>query len=53
MEADPKHFPRANVKAARALANYLVAERTQQFLLAFGATMPAGIPLCYPIDPRR
>jgi len=50
MEANAKRFPQANVKEARALADYLLSKRTQEFLLHFGTNSPGGMPLFYPVN---
>ena len=50
MEANPKKFPQANTKGARALADYLLSARTQNFLREFGTNSPGGMPLFYPVN---
>lgn len=50
MEANPKKFPDANAPGARALADYLLSEKTQNFLLQFGTNSPGGMPLFYPVN---
>lgn len=49
MEANPQKFPTANVAGARALADWLVGERGQRFLVDFAAEQPSGIALFHPI----
>jgi tungstate transport system substrate-binding protein len=50
MEANPKRFPGANIKGSRALADYLLGSKTQDFLLQFGTNSPGGMPLFYPVN---
>jgi tungstate transport system substrate-binding protein len=50
MEANPKKFPDANSSGARSLADYLLSEKTQNFLLQFGTNSPGGMPLFYPVN---
>ena len=50
MEASPVKFPNANGPGARALADYLLTAKTQNFLLQFGTNSPGGMPLFYPIS---
>lgn len=49
MEANPKVFPEANVKGARALSDFLVSDKVQRFLATFRADEFGGIPLFYPL----
>jgi tungstate transport system substrate-binding protein len=49
MEANPKKFPQTNKAGARALSDYLLSAKTQEFLRAFGAKQPGGIPLFHPV----
>jgi tungstate transport system substrate-binding protein len=49
MEANPKKFPAANTRGARALADFLLTPNTQSFLLQFGTNSPGGMPLFYPV----
>lgn len=49
MEANPKKFPDANVAGARALADYLLSEKTQTFLTSFGTRVTGGRPLFHPV----
>jgi len=49
MEANPKKFAEANIHGARALADYLLSAKMQNFLLQFGTNTPGGIPLFYPV----
>jgi tungstate transport system substrate-binding protein len=49
MQANPKKFPQTNAKGARALADYLLTTKTQEFLLQFGTNSPGGLPLFYPV----
>jgi tungstate transport system substrate-binding protein len=49
MQANPQKFPQTNAKGARALADYLLTTKTQNFLLQFGTNSPGGLPLFYPV----
>ena len=50
MEANPKKFPRANSAGARALADFLLSEPLQRFLLEFGrGTNGPGRQLFFPV----
>ena len=51
MEANPKRFPDANYKGARALSDFLLSEETQKFLAEFGTKEFGGLPLFYPVWP--
>ena len=51
IEANPQKFPQANVAGARALADWLVSEKGQSFLVAYGREKNGGIPLFFPITP--
>src|SRR5262245_38702328 len=50
MEANPKKVPNANIEGARALSDYLLTEKAQNFLLQFGTNAPGGMPLFYPVN---
>jgi tungstate transport system substrate-binding protein len=50
MIANTKRFPKANVRGAQALADYLISAKGQQFLKDFAAKQPDGVPLFYPIN---
>lgn len=50
MEANPKRFQAANTRGARALANFLLTPKIQNFLLQFGTNSPGGMPLFYPVS---
>jgi tungstate transport system substrate-binding protein len=52
MEASPTKFLNANSQGARALADYLLTTKTQDFLLQFGTNRPGGMPLFYPVSRR-
>jgi tungstate transport system substrate-binding protein len=52
MEANSRKFPAANTRGARALADYLLTTKTQDFLLQFGTNSPGGMPLFYPVNRR-
>jgi len=49
MIANVNRFPKANVKGAQLLSDYVSSERGQQFLKDFAAKQPDGVPLFYPI----
>jgi tungstate transport system substrate-binding protein len=48
IEANPKKFPQANTIGARVLADWLVGEKGQRFLIDYGGK--TGIPLFYPVN---
>jgi tungstate transport system substrate-binding protein len=50
MEAHPGRFSEANVKGARALADFLLSRQIQTFLQEFGAEKYSGIPLFHPVS---
>jgi tungstate transport system substrate-binding protein len=49
MEANPEKFPNANHAGARALSDFLVSDKVQEFLAEFGAAEYGGIPLFHPL----
>jgi tungstate transport system substrate-binding protein len=49
IEANPAKFPKTNTAGARTLADWLVGEKGQAFILAYGRKSPGGIPLYYPM----
>ena len=49
MEANPQKFPQVNVAGAKALADWLVGDAGQKFLLEYGKQEAGGIPKFYPI----
>jgi len=51
MEANPLVFPKANIKGARALSNYLFSEKIQKFIADYGKDKNGGFPFFYPISP--
>ncbi|MEA5112547.1 MAG: hypothetical protein VB050_00820 [Geobacteraceae bacterium] len=51
MEANPLMFPKANVKGARALSNYLLSEKIQKFIADYGKDKNGGFPFFYPVSP--
>jgi len=53
MEASPKTFPDANHEGARALSDFLVSEKVQNFLSTFRAEEFNGLPLFYPLKSRQ
>jgi len=50
MEANPQKSPQANVNGARALADYLLSDKVQNFLMRFGTNSPGGRPLFFPVS---
>jgi len=50
IEANPKKFPQANVAGAQALADWLVGEKGQNFLVTYGKEKNGGIPLFFPVN---
>ncbi len=50
MEANPRKLPDTNARGARSLADYLLGDKTQNFLLQFGTNSPGGMPLFYPVN---
>ena len=49
MEANPKKFPDANIAGARALSDFLLSPKVQDFLLDFGRDAAGNHPLFFPI----
>jgi tungstate transport system substrate-binding protein len=50
MEANPKKFPQANYAGARALSDFLLSPRVQNFLLDFGRQRAGNHPLFFPVN---
>jgi tungstate transport system substrate-binding protein len=50
MEANPKKFPEANSAGARALSDFLLSPRAQNFLLEFGRQTNGPGPLFFPVE---
>ncbi len=50
IEANTAKFPKTNSAGARALADWLVGEKGQEFILDYGRKSPGGIPLYYPVN---
>ena len=50
MEANPKRFPKANHAGARALADFLLSPKVQNFLAEFGQKTTGRGPLFHPVD---
>lgn len=50
MEANPKKFPKVNAAGARALADFLLSARVQEFLRRFGGQGAGDRPLFYPVN---
>ncbi len=49
MEANPKKFPQANSAGARALSDFLLSPKTQNFLLEFSDQTNSTGPLFFPV----
>jgi tungstate transport system substrate-binding protein len=49
MEANPKKFPQANTAGARALADFLLSAKTQNFLREFSDQTNGAGPLFFPV----
>ncbi len=49
METNPKKFPKVNSTGARALSDFLLSDKVQNFLLEFGAQTNGPGPLFFPI----
>jgi len=49
MEANPRKFPEANYAGARALSDFLLSDKIQQFLLEFGRQTNGPGPLFFPV----
>jgi len=49
IEANPQKVPQANSKGARALADFLLKAKTQDFLRAFATNSVAGMPVFQPV----
>ena len=50
MEANPAKFPQANHAGARALSDFLLSPKVQQFLMDFGRQTPGNHPLFFPVN---
>ena len=53
MEANPKKFPHANAAGARALSDFLLSPKVQNYLLEFGRDTSASRPLFFPINATK
>jgi tungstate transport system substrate-binding protein len=49
MEANPKRFPKANVRGARRLSDFLLSAQVQEFLAKSPSNQRGGVPLFYPL----
>ena len=49
MEANPKKFPNTNQRGARALSDFLLSPKMQNFLADFGQKMTRSGPLFHPV----
>jgi tungstate transport system substrate-binding protein len=50
METNPKKFPQVNFAGARALSDFLLSARVQNFLLEFGRQTNGPGPLFFPVE---
>jgi tungstate transport system substrate-binding protein len=50
METNPKKFPQANFTGARALSDFLLSAKVQNFLLEFGRQTNGPGPLFFPVE---
>jgi tungstate transport system substrate-binding protein len=50
MEANPAKFPQVNQSGARALSDFLLSSKVQNFLEKFGHQTDANHPLFYPVE---
>jgi tungstate transport system substrate-binding protein len=50
MEANPKKVPHANTAGARALSDFLMSAKVQNFLLEFGRQTNGPGPLFFPVE---
>lgn len=50
MEANPKKFPTGNYDGARALSDFLLSPKIQNFLLTFGGQTNGPGPLFFPVE---
>ena len=53
MEANPKIFPQANYAGARALSDFLLSPKVQNFLLGFGRDAAGNHPLFFPVEAAK
>ena len=53
MEANPTKFPLANHAGAKALSDFLLSPKTQNFLLAFGNQTNGPGPLFFPVETSK
>ena len=53
MEANPKMFPHANAAGARALSDFLLSPKVQNYLLKFGRDTAANRPLFFPVNATK
>ena len=52
LEANPQKVPQANARGARALADFLLEPKTQDFLRVFATNNAAGMPVFQPLNRR-
>ena len=53
METNPRKFPQANYTGARALSDFLLSDKVQNFLLEFGRQTNGPGPLFFPVATAR
>lgn len=49
MEVNPERFPKANVRGARCLSDFLLSNQVQNFLAQSASNRRGGLPLFYPV----
>ncbi len=52
MEANPEFFKHTNYRGARALSDFLLSEKVQTFIAAYGKDKNDGYPYFYPVWPH-
>ena len=53
MLANPERFPSANVEGARALSDFLLSDKIQNFLASYDGGIGDGVPIFIPVRPGR
>ena len=53
MEAHPQRFPKANIRGARCLSDFLLSNQVQDFLAQSASNQRGGRPLFYPVAFRK
>jgi len=52
IEANPERFPKANIRGARCLSDFLLSNQVQNFLAQSASNRRGGLPLFYPVVVR-